>query len=217
MSATMMNCNHYQSTPLSPPVTPKTWFSRGRSISPELQLPPIFAPSPPSTVVSDASKYCYKEQQQEMLDPILFTIPFTKKSRGGRSKSTPHRSPPASARGTFTLDIGQIIAAPMKQMKKRKSCTEETHDADANGVVSPNTILEQRHYKKQKTDAAAAYDKIDILIPDHEAFTDPAWIPNMAVFDEQPHVRVVWKGKKKKKKKIVYICLVHHINMYNFR
>jgi hypothetical protein len=47
--------------------------------------------------------------------------------------------------------------------------------------------------KKCKTDAAMAFDRVDIEESDHE-FYAPEWIPSYHVFDQRP-VRVVWKGK----------------------
>ncbi|KAI8890011.1 hypothetical protein K501DRAFT_169665 [Backusella circina FSU 941] len=53
---------------------------------------------------------------------------------------------------------------------------------------------EQRHIKKAKTDAAMAYDGVDIVVPDSEVFDDPLWIPDMNAFETQTNLRVVWKG-----------------------
>lgn len=52
----------------------------------------------------------------------------------------------------------------------------------------------ERNVKKSKTDAAAAYDNVDITMSDETIFQDPEWIPDMEAFDAVPAVRVVWKG-----------------------
>lgn len=48
--------------------------------------------------------------------------------------------------------------------------------------------------KKCKSDAAMAFDRVNIEESDHDFF-DPQWIPSYQVFDQRL-VRVVWKGKE---------------------
>ncbi|CAO3686484.1 unnamed protein product [Umbelopsis ramanniana] len=50
--------------------------------------------------------------------------------------------------------------------------------------------------KKCKTDAAMAFDRVNVEESDDQFF-ESGWIPSYQVFDQRP-VRVVWKGKEKK-------------------
>ncbi|KAI8991724.1 Homeodomain-like protein, partial [Mycotypha africana] len=64
--------------------------------------------------------------------------------------------------------------------------------------------------KKSKTDAAAAYDQVDINVSDEEAFKDdPRWIPNMNAFNQASPVQVVWKGTPLNIQSMPYYNLLH--------
>ncbi|KAF1804156.1 hypothetical protein FB192DRAFT_1278627 [Mucor lusitanicus] len=91
-------------------------------------------------------------------------------SPSNRSKSIPTRSPSPSTRGSFTMDIFE------------------------DGPTFSALLNTERNVKKSKTDAAAAYDNVDITMSDETIFQDPEWIPDMEAFDAVPAVRVVWKG-----------------------
>lgn len=206
-------------TPLSPPVTPKE-FLRESSHSLEdevLQLPPAAFTSHPTTPPptdlrrkSNARRYSRAMSTADK-DAITFRDPFAVEGNfylttpTNRSKSTPQRSPSPSTRGSFTMDIFEdIICAKngnsSELSKKRRNSNMEEQMAEPSvsqlPVFSTASILNtERHVKKSKTDAAAAYDKVDITMSDEEAFQNPDWIPDMNVFEQLPSVRVVWKGK----------------------
>lgn len=200
------------SVPISPPVTPKALIQRDRSCSPEevLQLPPalvgrLSVPSspPPTTAIdvrrkSNARKYSRAMATADK-DAIIFKDPFSIENNHiacNRSKSTPRRSPSPSTRGSFTMDILQDICG-VKSWKRRNDKMEAEPPVVTQNQPAFNTtsiLNTERHVKKAKTDAAAAYDKVDITLSDQEIFTDPQWIPDMNVFENLPSVRVVWKG-----------------------
>ncbi|KAI7856570.1 Homeodomain-like protein [Circinella umbellata] len=51
-----------------------------------------------------------------------------------------------------------------------------------------------RHMKKSRTEAAAAYDRVDVTVDDILIY-DPEWVPLYDVFDRKPNVRPTYKGK----------------------
>ncbi|KAG2227497.1 hypothetical protein INT45_007523 [Circinella minor] len=51
-----------------------------------------------------------------------------------------------------------------------------------------------RHMKKSRTEAAAAYDRVDVTVDDILVY-DPEWVPLYDVFDRKPNVRPTYKGK----------------------
>ncbi|KAL0074873.1 hypothetical protein F4703DRAFT_1744597 [Phycomyces blakesleeanus] len=64
----------------------------------------------------------------------------------------------------------------------------------AKPVKTSCSVKPERYIKKKaKTDAAVAYDQVDIHLEDTSAY-EPEWIPSLDVFDRTAHVRVVWKG-----------------------
>lgn len=151
-------------------------------------------------------------------DAITFRDPFAVEGNiylttpvHHRSKSTPQRSPSPSTRGSFTMDIvledlssgvtnSSNNGTSELTRKRRNDNIEErmTEHPVTQNQPSFNTasiLNTERHVKKAKTDAAAAYDNVDITMDDKEVFKeDPEWIPDMDVFESLPHVRVVWKG-----------------------
>lgn len=199
------------SVPISPPVTPKA-LSRKHSIIPEdslLQLPPAAFfqnVSPPPTDLrrkSNARRYSRAMATADK-DAITFGDPFALEGNfylaapTNRSKSIPQRSPSPSTSGSFTMDfVGLGNGTSELSRKRRNSNMTEPVVTQSQPVFNTASILNtERHVKKSKTDAAAAYDKVDITMTDEDAFQDSQWIPDMSVFDNLPTVRVVWKGKK---------------------
>lgn len=126
-------------------------------------------------------------------------------SPSNRSKSIPTRSPSPSTRGSFTMDIfedGVISGGGMMGRKRRNPEAAEQQERVTEIPVTQThqptfsaLLNTERNVKKSKTDAAAAYDNVDITMSDETIFQDPEWIPDMEAFDAVPAVRVVWKGK----------------------
>ncbi|KAI9323830.1 hypothetical protein BX666DRAFT_1890808 [Dichotomocladium elegans] len=81
-----------------------------------------------------------------------------------------------------------------QQQQQQQHMTVKTSSAD-------------RHMKKAKTEAAAAYDTIAIHEPESLVF-DPEWIPRMDAFTERP-LRVVWKGTPLNIEKYEYYDKLH--------
>ncbi|KAL0140936.1 hypothetical protein V8B55DRAFT_1511628 [Mucor lusitanicus] len=125
-------------------------------------------------------------------------------SPSNRSKSIPTRSPSPSTRGSFTMDIfedGVISGGGMMGRKRRNPEAAEQQERVTEIPVTQThqptfsaLLNTERNVKKSKTDAAAAYDNVDITMSDETIFQDPEWIPDMEAFDAVPAVRVVWKG-----------------------
>lgn len=197
------------STPISPPVTPKS-FSREHVDIPEdalLQLPmAAFVNQQPIDLrrKSNARRYSRAMSTADK-DAIVFSNPFILETTmhtivsapSNRSKSIPRRSPSPSTRGSFTMDFVGLGGTSELSRKRRNSNRTEPMVTQSQPIFNTNSILNtERHVKKSKTDAAAAYDKVDITMSDREAFQNEQWIPDMNVFDNLPTVRVVWKGKK---------------------
>lgn len=197
--------------PISPPVTPKALL-REHSAIPEdalLQLPPaalLNNSTPPPTDLrrkSNARRYSRAMATADK-DAITFNDPFALEGNfyltapSNRSKSIPQRSPSPSTRGSFTMDFVGLGNGTSELSRKRRNSnmTEPTVTQSQPSFNTSSILNTERHVKKSKTDAAAAYDKVDITMSDEDAFHDPQWIPNMNVFDNLPTVRVVWKGKK---------------------
>jgi hypothetical protein len=210
---TKMFASH-PSVPLSPPVTPKELLARSRSISPEdqLELPPPAAYSAPSSPhafhdpcrKSNARRYSRAMATADS-DCIRFTDPFGVQGNFNlttpcnRSKPTPKRSPSA-AQGSFVMDVSEVFGDRKDDsglFRKRRNDNEEEQMTAVTVTQNQPTLSasEQRHIKKAKTDAAMAYDGVDITVPDSQVFDDPLWIPDMNAFETQTNLRVVWKGK----------------------
>jgi hypothetical protein len=171
------------SVPISPPVTPKALYSRSSSPEEALQLPP---PITDLRRKSNARRY-----SRAMATADKDTFQMNTYIACNRSKSTPQRSPSPSTRGSFTMDISGV-----KSWKRRNMDAEPPVVTQNQPAFNTTSILNtERHVKKAKTDAAAAYDKVDITLSDQQIFKDPQWIPDMDVFENLPSVRVVWKGK----------------------
>jgi hypothetical protein len=213
------------SVPISPPVTPKAFSKHPLHIieehdsdQEELHLPPSALTTnttPPPTDLrrkSNARRYS-KAMATADKDAITFRDPFAVEGNfyliqpTNRSKSTPQRSPSAYTRGSFTMDVfsmnGVTNGISELSRKRRNGNMEErmteplVTQGQATAFNTSSILNIERHVKKAKTDAAAAYDNVDITISDEEAFEDPDWIPDMDAFDNHPTVRVVWKGKKR--------------------
>jgi hypothetical protein len=197
------------SVPISPPVTPKALILRDRSSSPEeaLQLPPalvgrLSVPSSPPPYTNDIRRKSNARRYSRAMatadkDAITFRDPFSIENNYiacNRTKSTPQRSPSPSTRGSFTMDILQDICGVSKSWKRRNMDAEPTVTQNQPAFNTTSILNTERHVKKAKTDAAAAYDKVDITLSDQDIFTNPQWIPDMDVFENLPSVRVVWKG-----------------------
>lgn len=204
------------SVPISPPVTPKS-FARESSILSEddssLQLPPPIALNNIDLRRKSNARRYSRAMATADKDAITFRDPFAVEGNAylntitsnNRSKSTPQRSPSPSTRGSFTMDIYEDLCGvntiTSESRKRRNNGNMEErmtieHVTQTQPAFSTASILNtERHVKKAKTDAAAAYDNVDINLPDSEIFQDPEWIPDMDVFEALPNVRVVWKGK----------------------
>lgn len=193
------------SAPISPPVTPKS-FARESSVLSvdEVQLPPALD-NHDLRRKSNARRYSRAMATADK-DAITFNDPFAVEGNvylstknNNRCKSTPTRSPSPSTRGSFTMDIFDgVLVNEKKRRNTATTVTESLVTQQQQQIIpafSTTSILNtERHVKKAKTDAAAAYDNVDITLSDQDIFQDPEWIPDMNVFEALPHVRVVWKG-----------------------
>lgn len=196
----------------------------------ELHLPPSALTTTQSIDLqerrkSNALRRYSKAMATADKDAITFRDPFAVQGNiyltqqtSSRSKSTPQRSPSPSTRGSFTMDVfsldGALINGNSSDLFNRKrrngnmeeqQMTEHLVTQTTTATFNTSSILNtERHVKKAKTDAAAAYDNVDITMTDEEVFSqDPDWIPDMDAFENLPTVRVVWKGKKKNKRKLL--------------
>lgn len=86
------------------------------------------------------------------------------------------------------LDPADQIQYGMNSDEEQPSSTNQFKRRRALSDASESTS------KKCKTDAAMAFDRVNVEESDHDFF-DPEWIPSYQVFDQRP-VRVVWKGKE---------------------
>lgn len=202
------------SIPISPPVTPKHSDEPQTPPYDTLELPPsLVCPSSPPSPTDLRRKSSVKRYSRAMSmsseDVITFRDPFAVEGNfylaatatpSNRSKSIPTRSPSPSTRGSFTMDIFEdgVISGGGISRKRRNHQTEERMTeipVTQNQPTFSALLNTERNVKKSKTDAAAAYDKVDITMSDETIFEDPEWIPDMEAFDTVPAVRVVWKGK----------------------
>ncbi|KAI9027594.1 hypothetical protein CLU79DRAFT_697542 [Phycomyces nitens] len=79
----------------------------------------------------------------------------------------------------------------------------------AKPVEDTCSVKPERYIKKKaKTDAAVAYDQVNIHLHDTIAY-EPGWIPSLDVFDRTTHVRVVWKGSPSCLVGLEYYELLH--------
>lgn len=200
------------SVPISPPVTPKDFLNEEDAIVQDqskdfLLLPPI---DHDLHRKSNVKKFCRAMAESNK----QVAIPFKPNDK----KAIPQKSLSPSTQGAFTMDLFQdvllLLADGVKDgnnpsphfhsselSRKRRN---ETHlDMTESPPVTPgqpsfstSSILNTEcHVKKSKTDAAAAYDRVDITIPDQQVFQDdPKWVPNMNAFNRK-QVKVNWKGK----------------------
>lgn len=190
--------------PISPPVTPKDIIHEEfHAIDQEFLLL--------SPIDHDLRRKSNVRRFSRAMD---MTLSYT----NNKKKSTPKKSLPPTTRGYFTMDLQKVLKkVSRKRPRMSDSTVTQTASTSASAaaaatiqpIFSTSSILNtERHVKKAKTDAAAAYDCVDISIPDNIVFqNDPKWIPNMKIFEQKP-VKVNWKGKKtftKKKKTMIYL------------
>lgn len=174
--------------PLSPPVTPKGFCCLNDKklmilFNDQLELPPPRIHSDDTNRKKiNVKKFCRSMVESNNRKPSAM-----------KAKPKPRKSLSPSTEGAFTMDLFLLLTN-----KKRKWSRDETY-LDMKPVPSFSTVSilnTERHVKKSKTDAAAAYDRVDITIPDQTVFQDdPKWIPNMKVFENNCKIKVNWKGK----------------------
>ncbi|CDH57502.1 hypothetical protein RO3G_05761 [Lichtheimia corymbifera JMRC:FSU:9682] len=168
-------------------------------------------PSPPSSSASSPQPSSTADDVELM--NVKTAIPTA------RTKQRPVRSiDPSSSENAFALCFGaaQVRLYAQQQMARKHARIDAINDPNKEGsdnnalmtnksdtrnvgskvdqhMTKATTSTQQdRHMKKAKTEAAVAYDNIDIHVPDSQVF-DPEWMPSFDVFNEKP-VRVVWKG-----------------------
>ncbi|KAL9557121.1 hypothetical protein MBANPS3_001539 [Mucor bainieri] len=227
------------SIPISPPVTPKHSDEPQTPPYDTLELPPsLVCPSSPPNATDLRRKSSAKRYSRAMSmsshDVITFRDPFSMEGNcylaaanvsshhaqppSNRSKSIPTRSPSPSTRGSFTMDIfedGVISGGGMMSRKRRNPEAAEQERMTETPVTQTHQptfsalLNTERNVKKSKTDAAAAYDNVDITMSDETIFQDPEWIPDMEAFDAVPAVRVVWKGSPLSIDHLPYYELLH--------
>lgn len=177
-----------------------------------------FPPSPPSSAASSPapSSSSTTTNDVEMMNVDTAISPARIKQRPVRSID------PSSSENAFALCFGatQVRLYAKQQMACRHHAgfnaisepnkvgsdnnnnvlmTSKSNTRNADSKVDQHmtkvttSTQQDRHMKKAKTEAAVAYDNIDIHVPDSQVF-DPEWMPSFEVFNEKP-VRVVWKGK----------------------
>jgi hypothetical protein len=178
-----------------------------------LELPPsLVCPSSPPSPTDLRRKSSVKRYSRAMSmsseGVITFRDPFAVEGNfyltattapSNRSKSIPTRSPSPSTRGSFTMDIFEdgVLSGNGIGRKRRNHQAEERMTeipVTQNQPTFSALLNTERNVKKSKTDAAAAYDKVDITMSDETIFQDSEWIPDMGAFDTVPAVRVIWKG-----------------------
>ncbi|KAI7906291.1 uncharacterized protein BX663DRAFT_428168 [Cokeromyces recurvatus] len=109
------------------------------------------------------------------------------------------------------MDVG-VICRIIKGRKNRKN-SKVTQNKSLLPTFDTVSILNtERHVRKAKTDAAAAYDSVDITVSDEEAL-EPEWVPNMNVFNHSLPT-VVWKGTPLLIKHLPYYELLHPGEVY---
>ncbi|KAL7316804.1 hypothetical protein PS15m_003245 [Mucor circinelloides] len=221
------------SIPISPPVTPKHSDEPQTPPYDTLELPPslVCPSSPPSNATDLRRKSSVKKYSRAMSmssqDVITFRDPFAMEGNcylsanvshphppSNRSKSIPTRSPSPSTRGSFTMDIfedGVISGGGMSRKRRNPEAEERMTEIPVtqNQPTFSALLNTERNVKKSKTDAAAAYDNVDITMSDEAIFEDPEWIPDMEAFDTVPAVRVVWKGSPLSIDHLPYYELLH--------
>ncbi|KAI8080175.1 uncharacterized protein B0P05DRAFT_540282 [Gilbertella persicaria] len=191
------------SVPLSPPVTPKDQFEDTIELSlPSTLVGRLSIPSSPPHYSADQRRKSNARRYSRAMatpdkDVIAFKDPFPV-NHGRSKKSIPRRSPSPHTRGSFTMDVFNGVS--------RKRRNEEMTEVTQNQPTYANILTTERHIKKSKTDAAAAYDRVDISMSDQDVFDDPDWIPDMSVFEHSPAVKVVWKGSP---------LAIHHLPYYD--
>ncbi|KAI7881193.1 Homeodomain-like protein [Mucor mucedo] len=211
------------STPISPPVTPKSVLREHVDIPEDamLQLPvTAYVPSIDLRRKSNARRYSRAMATADK-DAITFSNPFALEGqvevtasaiKSHRSKSIPRRSPSPSTRGSFTMDfvgLGNVGTSELSRKRRNSNTTEPMVTPNQPTFNTTSILNTERHVKKSKTDAAAAYDRVDINMSDKDAFQNPQWIPDMNVFHTLPAVRVVWKGSPLDISQLPYYDTLH--------
>ncbi|ORZ00121.1 Homeodomain-like protein [Syncephalastrum racemosum] len=184
---------------LSPPATPKASMSDMSSScsvsSGEMlpETPPPHLPSPKGfgTRASRPKVFAFHRERHHALglsSPLpSFTLPPTTSISPAITTITLHR--PSSS-----LTIKKPTPIRQHTVKKSPSLPPSpTPSVTVNRKRSASNCSASKEVKKSKTDAAAAYDRVDLSVPDHEVFAE-GWMPDMGVFDKKPGVRVIWKG-----------------------
>ncbi|KAI9486217.1 MAG: hypothetical protein EXX96DRAFT_646069 [Benjaminiella poitrasii] len=204
--------------PISPPVTPKTLATgKERSLSPEAVsmelLPPTVAftlsPHDPPLLLQQnrrKSNTVYRAIATLDKDVIQFNPqPIIHHSKH-RSKSCPHRSLPVCTKGSFMMEI---VGVSDRKRRNEKSVIVTQNQPTFDTVSILNT---ERHVKKAKTDAAAAYDQVDITMSDEQVF-EPEWVPDMNAL-ERHSPTIVWKGTPLVIDHLPYYDLLHPGEVY---
>lgn len=91
----------------------------------------------------------------------------------------------------------RVIQPPIVKSKSESPDHYGTHSDDEQTIQfkrrrALSDASESATTKKCKTDAAMAFDRVNVEETDDQFF-ESGWIPNYQVFDQRP-VRVVWKG-----------------------
>ncbi|KAI9314823.1 hypothetical protein BX666DRAFT_1963870 [Dichotomocladium elegans] len=138
--------------------------------------------------------------EEDSSDPILRLVsqmPLKKRSlrvhRDVQHNDKPELDYPSETR----LPTGTAVRS--RKGIKRALCA-------ATSTVGTASTL--RHSKKARTDAAMAYDSMDITLPEIEVFS-PDWIPNLAVFDDKPPPSIRWKGTPLDIRRFPYYHALH--------
>lgn len=122
-----------------------------------------------------------------------------------QQKQQMQQQPPRGNHGSGTAQNKKAACSKQRNMtpsatsscsKKRKAVAAVDQQQQQQQQQEEQHMTSERHVKKAKTDAAAAYDRVDISIDDAQVF-DNEWIPSLDAFDKKPGVRVHWKGEMK--------------------
>ncbi|OBZ89313.1 SWIRM domain-containing protein laf2 [Choanephora cucurbitarum] len=187
--------------PISPPITPKSFHLKS-PIEESIELPSLVGrlSSPPYIPSDQRRKSNARRYSKVMALPDNDVLSYTGRSK---KKAIPRRSPSPHIQGSFMMDVYDGV------LNYRKRRNEEMTDVTPNQPSYANILTTERHIKKAKTDAAAAYDRVDISVDDEEVFDDPRWIPDMTVFQRSPAVKVIWKGSPLSIQHLPFYDLLH--------